>query len=46
MSGVDGSTRKEIDRIVERILRDGDLREPPVQIIDMAFMNLTNPRLF
>ncbi|MGH9433293.1 MAG: hypothetical protein ACRD3T_17315 [Terriglobia bacterium] len=35
MSGVDASTRKEIDKIVERILCYGDLRKPPVQIIDI-----------
>lgn len=35
MSGVDDSTRKAVDKIVERILRDGDLRKPPVQIIDI-----------
>jgi hypothetical protein len=28
MSSVDGSTQGEIDKTVERILRDSDLREP------------------
>ncbi len=32
MSTVDESTRREIDKIIERILRDSDLRKPPVQI--------------
>ena len=35
MSDVDVSTRREIDKIVERILRDGGLREPPIQITDV-----------
>jgi len=29
MSEVDDSTRGAIDKIVERILREGDLRKPP-----------------
>ncbi len=41
MSEVDDSTRKAIDRIVERILRDSDLRKPPVQITDiLEFLKL------
>jgi hypothetical protein len=28
MSGLGDSTRKEVDKIVERILRDGDLGKP------------------
>jgi hypothetical protein len=35
MSDVDVSTRREIDKIVERILRDGGLRKPPIQITDV-----------
>jgi len=53
MSGVDDSTRKAVDKIVERILRDGDLRKPPVQIIDIIehlklhrdFYSLDDPKL-
>jgi hypothetical protein len=53
MSGVDGSTRKGIDKIVERILRDGDLRKPPIQIVDIIehlklhrdFYSLDDPKL-
>jgi hypothetical protein len=53
MSVVDDSTRREIDKVVERILRDGDLREPPIQITDILeflkvhrdFYGLEDPKL-
>jgi len=53
MSAVDDSTRREIDKLVERILRDSGLREPPVQIADILeflkvhrdFYSLEDPKL-
>jgi hypothetical protein len=53
MSDVDVSTRREIDKIVERILRDADLRKPPIQITDVlehlklnrSFYSLDDPTL-
>jgi hypothetical protein len=35
MSSVDDSTQREIGKIVERILRDSDLRNPPIRFIDI-----------
>jgi len=53
MSTIDESTQKEIDNVVERILRDSDLRNPPIQIIDILeylnvhrdFYSLDDPKL-
>jgi hypothetical protein len=53
MSNVNESTRREIDKIVERILRDADLRKPPIQITDVLeylklnrdFYSLDDPTL-
>ena len=53
MSEVDDSSRREIDKIVERILREGDLRKPPIQIVDILeylkvhrdFYSLDDPKL-
>jgi hypothetical protein len=53
MSELNDSTRKEIDKVVEKILRDGDLRTPPVQIVDILqhlkvhrdFYSLDDPKL-
>ena len=41
MSTVDSLTRKEIDKIVERVLKDAGLRNPPFQIVDvLTHLNL------
>jgi hypothetical protein len=53
MSNVDNSTRKEIDKIVERVLKDAGLRNPPFQIVDVLthlklnrdFYSLDDPSL-
>lgn len=53
MSEVDEPTRREIEKIVERILRDSGLRNPPVQIVDVIeflklhrdFYSLDDPKL-
>ncbi len=53
MSDVDNSTRREIDKIVEQILRDADLCKPPIQITDILehlklnrdFYSLDDPTL-
>ena len=37
MSEVDGPTRTAIDKIIERILREGDLGKPPIQIINILY---------
>jgi hypothetical protein len=53
MSNLDDPTRREIDKIVERILRDAGLREPPIQIAEVLthlklnrhFYSLDDPTL-
>jgi hypothetical protein len=53
MSGVDDPTRREIDKVVERILRDSGLRNPPIQVMDVIeflklhreFYSLDDPKL-
>lgn len=53
MSGVDEPTRRAIEKIVERILRDSGLRNPPIQIADVIeflelhrdFYSLDDPKL-
>jgi len=53
MSEVDDSTRKEIDKIVEKILKDAGLGDPPIQIADILehlklnrqFYSLDDPNL-
>ena len=53
MSAIDESTRRESDNIVEGMLRDSDLRKPPIQIIGILeylkvhrdFYSFDDPRL-
>ncbi len=49
----DYSTRKEIDKVVSKTLREADMREPPFEIIDLLehlevyreFYDLEDPSL-